>query len=225
MSSEGAQGDQQTGDAVHRDSAIQSALVKFQQKWGKAEGKSAQKGTDCVDTTVEENDLAAVRRMLAQDRMLAGARRQDGLSIILFARYLSRSEILEDLLAANGALDVFEAAATGAIERLKNLLSADPRLALGFSADGFTPLHYAVFFANVEGARLLIEAGADVNARVQNPMQVLPLHSAPWLAKQAATLDVLLGRSSQDPLGPPPWGEDAPDITGLLADVKRVHEI
>jgi hypothetical protein len=50
---------QQTGDAVHRDSAIQSALVKLQQKWGKAEGKSAQKGTDCVDTTVEENDLAA----------------------------------------------------------------------------------------------------------------------------------------------------------------------
>ncbi len=41
----------------------------------------------------------------------------------------------------------------------------------------------------------------------------------------AATLNVLLDQPVRDPLGPPPWGEEAPDITELLEAVKRVHAL
>jgi acetoin utilization deacetylase AcuC-like enzyme len=39
----------------------------------------------------------------------------------------------------------------------------------------------------------------------------------------AATLSVLLDQPVRDPLGPPPWGDEAPDVTKLLEAVKRVH--
>lgn len=41
----------------------------------------------------------------------------------------------------------------------------------------------------------------------------------------AATLEVLLDRPIQDPLGPPPWSDAAPDITSLLAAVKQLHRL
>jgi len=47
-----------------------------------------------------------------------------------------------------------------------------------FSADGFTALHFASFFGQLEAARYLIEKGADVNAVANNTMKVRPLHSA-----------------------------------------------
>jgi acetoin utilization deacetylase AcuC-like enzyme len=39
----------------------------------------------------------------------------------------------------------------------------------------------------------------------------------------AATLDVLLGRSPQDPLGPPQGSEPAPDVSAVLAAARRLH--
>lgn len=41
----------------------------------------------------------------------------------------------------------------------------------------------------------------------------------------AATVNVLLGRPVTDPIGPPPSGEEAPDISRVLADARRLHEL
>jgi acetoin utilization deacetylase AcuC-like enzyme len=41
----------------------------------------------------------------------------------------------------------------------------------------------------------------------------------------AATLDVLLGRSPQDPLGPPPGGDAPPDVSAVLAAARRLHSL
>jgi ankyrin repeat protein len=69
-----------------------------------------------------------------------------------------------ELLAPDDQLDVFDAAAFGRTERLRAILDADPAQANAFSDDGFTPLHLAIFGEQEEAARLLIDAGADVNA-------------------------------------------------------------
>jgi hypothetical protein len=55
--------------------AIANALAKLQLKWGKAETKSSQKGTDCVDMTIEEATLAANidAAVAAVDASLVGA--------------------------------------------------------------------------------------------------------------------------------------------------------
>src|ERR671923_2275699 len=81
-------------------------------------------------------------------------------------------------LAAHRELDVFEAAALGRTERLRELVDSDPSLANAWADDGLQPLGLASFFGQVEAVRLLLEHGAEVNSASRNQMKVMPLHSA-----------------------------------------------
>ncbi len=83
-----------------------------------------------------------------------------------------------DRAAAKADLDVFEAAALGDSETLHRLLAADPSLAHDVADDEFTALALAAFLGDADSVRVLIEAGADVNAVAQNDMKVQPLHAA-----------------------------------------------
>src|SRR5205823_14122776 len=47
-----------------------------------------------------------------------------------------------------------------------------------YAYDGWTPLHLAAFFGHLDAARLLLDAGADVNAVSQNSLTNTPLHAA-----------------------------------------------
>jgi uncharacterized protein len=94
------------------------------------------------------------------------------------ALYEGDRERAERLLAERAAVDVFEAAAFGRVDRLQELLDAAPERAKAFSPDGFTALHFAAFFAQPEAAALLLARGADAGVRARNAMAVEPLHSA-----------------------------------------------
>jgi ankyrin repeat protein len=127
---------------------------------------------------VQSGDEAAVAEMLKADPALVQARREDGISILLFALYM-RQRAIADLVAANHPqLDVFEAASIGDNARLADLLAQDPNLVTAFSPDGFTALHYSCYFGNTAGARLLIDGDADVHAVTRNAMANRPLHAA-----------------------------------------------
>jgi ankyrin repeat protein len=101
-----------------------------------------------------------------------------GVSAPMQALYEGDREGAKRLLAERGRIDVFEAAAFGRVERLRELIDSDPELAAAFSPDGFTALHFAAFFAHPEAAALLLERGADATVRARNAMAVEPLHSA-----------------------------------------------
>lgn len=68
-----------------------------------------------------------------------------------------------DWLIERGAVvNAHAAARMGKIDRLRELLAADPALVHARGGDGQTPLHFA---ANVEIAELLLDHGADIDAR------------------------------------------------------------
>jgi uncharacterized protein len=130
---------------------------------------------------IDAGDATAVRALLAADPALAAARDADGVSATMHALYHGQAAISEMLAAALPELDIFEAAALARIDRVRELLAADPSLAVARSPDGFSALHYPAFFGGAAAAavaRALLDAGADVNARSANDYSVLPLHSA-----------------------------------------------
>jgi ankyrin repeat protein len=101
-----------------------------------------------------------------------------GVSPPMQALYEGDREGAERLLAERDPIDVFEAAAFGRVERLRELVEADPGLVRAFSPDGFTALHFAAFFRQPDAARTLLQRGADPSVRARNAMAVEPLHSA-----------------------------------------------
>lgn len=131
-----------------------------------------------VINAVQAGDLEKLRALLAQAPSLASVRDANGVSAIMHALYRRRKDLLDMLLAAHPNLDIFEATSMGRNERVTELLRRDPHLAKAWSADGFTALHLAAFFAQEAIVVQLLQHGADASARARNPMKVMPLHSA-----------------------------------------------
>ncbi|HKP09297.1 MAG TPA: ankyrin repeat domain-containing protein [Gaiella sp.] len=103
--------------------------------------------------------------------------------------------------AAEGAeLDLFDAAALGRPERLRELLDAEPQLVHELSDDGFTALHLACFGAGADTVRLLVERGAPLERLAEAPFaRVRPLGTAAF----AGNLDAarILLDAGADPNG------------------------
>jgi ankyrin repeat protein len=131
-----------------------------------------------VIAAVQSGNKEKLANLLVEDPTLAAARDEKGVSAFMTALYHRRPDQLQQLLAANPALDIFDATAVGHTERVSELLKSDPQLAKSWSADGFTALHFACFFGQNATGLQLLEHGADAVAEARNPMKVMPLHSA-----------------------------------------------
>ncbi len=128
--------------------------------------------------SIKEGDIDAVRAAVKDDPGVAASRDEDGRSAVRAALYAQKQDIADVLLEAEPELDVFDAAAAGDVDRLTELLDAEGDLVNAYSEDGYTPLHFAAFFARGPVVRLLLDRGADVGAVARNDMEVQPLHSA-----------------------------------------------
>ena len=116
--------------------------------------------------------------------------------------------------------------ATGRTRGMEELIDAEPQLARNWSADGFTPLHYAAFFGQEEAAKILLERGAEVEVVARNEsIRVTPLHSAA-AGSHAGIVKLLLEagadpNASQDggftPLHSAAQNDDRESVEALLA--------
>lgn len=104
-------------------------------------------------------------------------------------------QVLFFLLLAAGASaavggEIHDAARRNDLNKVKELLHKDPKIVNALGSDNVTPLHEAVRFADEEMINLLLDNGADINARCYN--QFAPLH----LAKDAAIAKLLIRRGA-----------------------------
>lgn len=127
---------------------------------------------------IDAGDADRVARLVTADPALANVRGDDGVSVLLRARYRFDRPVLDVLLAADPDMDVFDAAALGHLDRLRSRLDEDPARATAFAGDGFTALHLAAFFGKAEVTRTLLDAGASVDTYGRNPFANQPLHAA-----------------------------------------------
>jgi ankyrin repeat protein len=145
---------------------------------------------------IDAGDTERIRALVRERPETAEERNDDGVSALMLARYRDLDAV-EAIRAARTELDVFEAATLGDVERLRELLDADPSLANAWSPDRTNPLHFAAFFAQPEAARLLLDRGAEPNAVAGSFGHVQPLHSA--AAGRSAEIVALLLEAGADP--------------------------
>lgn len=126
---------------------------------------------------LQAGDADGLRQLLDHDPAASAARDATGVSLLMHSLYRGRLDLAELIASKKKALDIFEAASLGRLDRIKHCLG-DPSAINGRSRDGFTALHFACFFGQPEAARILIESGAPVDAVAANPTRVMPLHSA-----------------------------------------------
>jgi uncharacterized protein len=142
-----------------------------------------------IFSAISAGDTGRIKELAARHPAVAHARNPAGVSALMQARYENKMEIVELLRRAAGELDVFEAAALGDVARLRTLVEDDPNLVKAQSNDGFTPLHLASFFSQLEAAEFLVQQGADPNA--VSPGRIAVIHSAA-ASRNAAILKLVL---------------------------------
>jgi ankyrin repeat protein len=124
-------------------------------------------GVDVFDA-IAAGDVERVRALAQADPSAVHRRNEEGTSALLLARYHGRDDLVAALLEHATELDVFEAAALGQVDRVRELLDQESELARAYAPDGFHPLGLAAFFGHPDVVRLLLERGAEVDAVARN---------------------------------------------------------
>jgi ankyrin repeat protein len=148
---------------------------------------------------IQQGRTGRITEILDADPALINARDVDDNSALLVATYAGRREIFELFLRRGAGVNLFEASALGLNDRVAAHVDRDPARINAYSHDGWTPLHLAAFFGHRETAALLLDRGADVNARSRNlkfGRENTPLHAAA-ANRQTKTAELLMDRGAE----------------------------
>ena len=134
---------------------------------------------EAMFAAVDADDGEAIRGLISRRADVVDAQRaSDGLSVLLYAMYRGKWELVDLIAPVHPGLDIFESAALGRASRVKHLTTTNPDLLSKRSPDGWTALHLAAFFGQIDSVRTLIDKGANVDARSENHLANCPLHAA-----------------------------------------------
>lgn len=119
------------------------------------------------------------------------------------------------------AVDIHTAVATENTAALKQLIESGADLNVTEPMGGSTPLISACLFGKTEMARLLIDAGADLN--VQNNEGSTALHTAAFFC-HAEIVKMLLAKGADRTIKNKYGNTAYESVAGSFADVKAVYE-
>lgn len=134
-------------------------------------------GTE-IFAALKSGELDTFKKLLAGNSALANVRNEQGVSLLMQARYDFRQPFIDVILKHRTGLDVFEATALGKLDKLSRVLDIEPDSVNDWSPDGFQPLHLAAFFAQPDALRLLLERGGHVGIHSKNALNVRAIHCA-----------------------------------------------
>lgn len=117
---------------------------------------------------IRSGDFAAVKSLVSSDLSLASAKNDVGVSVVLTAVYMGRTEIRDFLIASGSVLGLPEAAAVGNLARVRELIENSDADANSFSRDGFPVVALAAFLGHLEVVEYLAAHGADINVAATN---------------------------------------------------------
>lgn len=127
---------------------------------------------------IKSGNAAEATRLARENPALLRSRDASGASPLLIATYYQKHDIAKALADAAEEIDVFEAAALGRVDRIREWLKRDSSLASAYSPDGFPVVGLAAFFGHLEAVRTLIAAGANIHAAATNSFKVQAIHAA-----------------------------------------------
>lgn len=143
----------------------------------------------------KNGELTRVREIVLSNPELLRLRLSSGESPVMAALYRGHLAVVDELVQLGAEVDVFAAAATGRVDALRDRL-ATPGAASAYAYDGWTPLHLAAFFGHGNAARMLLDAGADVQSVSRNSLLNTPLHAAA-AARQSDVALLLIERGAR----------------------------
>lgn len=167
----------------------------------------AETTTDALFAAIRAQDIHAIDRLLKADPNLASATDERGRSAVLIALMLTpgesflpppRNASLQALLRHEPTLSFFESCATGNLDHVREALAKDASLSNSWHPMGLSALHLAAFSGDASVTKLLLDNGAEIDARARNSFMNTPLQVA-LLTGSEATARVLLERGA-DPL-------------------------
>lgn len=124
------------------------------------------------------NDAFRVTALLHEEPGLVQARDSEGRTPILLCLYFGHEDLAKLVRERNPSAELFEVAALGEVEALREHLARAPEGANAVAPDGFGALGLASYFGRIEAVELLLGAGADPNTPAANNSKVRPIHSA-----------------------------------------------
>jgi ankyrin repeat protein len=148
-----------------------------------------------LEEAIEKRDAALALEILQTDPAQANAPTRLGVPMLMLALYYELPQVAAAIRTHRDTISFFEAASMGELDAVASTIQADPQLVNAYAPDGFTVLGLAIFFRQPAIARLLIEAGADVNLPANNARKVAPIHAA-CARQDLVTLRLLLERGA-----------------------------